>query len=472
MGFVRKTASELSKLIKNKEISSVELTKEYLNHIEKENPKLNAFLEVFDDAVKSAEFADERIRSGDSSSLTGIPIALKDNILVDGKHASAASKILEPYIATYDSTVTKKLKEEGMVIIGRTNMDEFAMGSSTENSAYGVVKNPHDTTRVPGGSSGGSVAAVAGDLVPVSLGSDTGGSVRQPASLCGVVGLRPTYGSVSRHGLIAMASSLDVVGPVGKTVEDVELVYKVISGKDENDSTSCDMSDYDKANRKDNYVIGVPKEVVTEEVDKDVLESFNKSLEELKKKGHEVKEVSLSYLHYALPVYYIIMPAEVSSNLARFDGMRYGLNKKTDSLIGDYIKSRGEGFGPESRRRIILGTYILSAGYYDAYYRKAQLVRSHITKELLELFKGVDVIAMPTSPIPAFKIGEKEDPLSMYLTDVFTTPASLAGIPSISVPIKGVKRDGIELPVGLQLNATHMGEDVLFDLGKQVTGEK
>ena len=447
-----------------KEFTAVELAQAYLAEIEKRNPELNAYLGVYDDVLEQAKKADERIARGEVSMLTGIPFAIKDNMLIEGKVVSSASKILEKYVATYDATVIKKLKEAGVVFLGRANMDEFAMGGSTENSAFGVTKNPHDTTRVSGGSSGGSAAAVAGDLALAALGSDTGGSIRQPASFCGIVGLKPTYGSVSRHGLMAMASSLDVIGPMAKTVEDAEIIYNTIKGKDDFDATSVEGA----LTTKEKYVIGVPRDFLKEGVDADVLENFNQSVEKLKAQGFEIKDVSLPTLPYSLAVYYIVMPAEVSSNLARFDGVKYGSLKEGKDLTEDYFLTRGEFFGKEARRRIMLGTYVLSTGYYDAYYGKAGQVRELIKRDFDRVFKEVDVIVTPVSPMPAFKIGEKaSDPLQMYLADIFTVSANLATIPAISVPAGTVLREEKQLPVGLQILGPRFGENILFEIGKK-----
>ena len=453
--------------LKNKEYTAVELAKTYLVEIENKNTELHAFLGVYDDVLEQAKISDEMIDSGKATMLTGIPFAIKDNILYEGKVASGASKILENYIATYDSTVIKKLKEAGAVILGRANMDEFAMGGSTENSAFGPSKNPHDISRVPGGSSGGSAVAVAGDLALAGLGSDTGGSIRQPASFCGIVGLKPTYGSVSRHGLMAMASSLDVIGPMTKTVEDAEIVFNVIKGKDEFDATAVE----GELSKKDKYVIGIPKDFLKEGVDADVLENFNQSVEKLKAQGFEIKDISLPTLPYALSVYYILMPAEVSSNLSRFDGVKYGSLKEGKDLTEDYFFTRGEFFGKEARRRIMLGTYVLSTGYYDAYYGKALKVRELIKQDFDKVFKEVDVVVTPVSPMPAFKFGEKaNDPLQMYLADIFTVSANLATIPAISIPAGTVLREEKNLPVGLQIIAPRFGENILFDIGKKIEG--
>ena len=418
---------------------------------------VHAFLEVFDDA-----------KSNGQGPLSGKIVAIKDNILFEGHRASAGSKILEGFIAPYDATVIKKLKAAGAIIVGRTNMDEFAMGSSTENSSYGVTRNPHDLTRVPGGSSGGSAAAVARGMVFASLGSDTGGSIRQPAAFCGVVGLKPTYGRVSRSGLIALASSLDQIGPFAKTVSDAEILYDVIRGRDPLDSTTISDDTY-PVQKKFSKVIGVPRGFVEAEgVDESVKKNFRDAEEKFRSLGYEIRDIELPHIKYSLAVYYIIMPAESSSNLARFDGVKYGLYKDGKDVIDDYFKTRGEGFGREVRRRIILGTYVLSSGYYDEYYGSALNMKRLITKELMQAFEKVDLILTPTTPTPAFKIGEKmSDPLSMYLADIFTVPANIAGLPSISIP-SGFAGT---LPLGIELTAGLWREDNLFTAGKEFLGE-
>lgn len=456
------TIQSVRKSLDSKEYTVRELVDTYLKNIEDNNEEINAFLEVFSDIDDQVEKAQKIIDEGKSSELTGIPIGIKDNILIDGRVSSASSKMLENYKATYDATVIKKLKEHGPIFMGRCNMDEFAMGGSTENSAYGVTKNPVDTGRVPGGSSGGSAAAVASDMCLVTLGSDTGGSIRQPASFCGVVGLKPTYGSVSRNGLMAMSSSLDVIGPLSNTVEDSKIVFDSIKGKDELDGTS---NEKDAVDIKENYKIGVPREFLKEGVDKDVLDSLEKDLDKLREQGHEILDIELPLLKYSLAVYYIIMPSEVSSNMSRYDGVRFGERVEGESLFDDYSKTRGEKLGEEVKRRIMLGTYTLSSGYYDAYYNKAWQVREMMKKEVMNAFKNIDIIALPTSPTPAFKIGENEDPLQMYLSDIFTVSANLLGTPAISIPTQEVDRDGNMLPVGLQLIAPHFHEEWLFDIG-------
>lgn len=455
---------EASKKLAAGEVTSVQLAEACLAEIEKRNPALNAYLEVFADVREQAQKADLRRAAGESHPLLGIPLAIKDNILIEGRKASAASKMLENYVATYDATAIKKLKEAGAVFLGRTNMDEFAMGGSNENSAFGPAKNPHDESRVTGGSSGGSAAAVAAHMALGALGSDTGGSVREPAAFCGVVGLKPTYGAVSRSGLMAMGSSLDQIGPIAKSAEDAELLLDTIRGKDALDSTSIEQNFYPAhaATKK----IGVPRLLLKEGIEADVLEHFEQALKKLQAAGYELVDVELPSAPLALALYYIIMPAEASSNLARFDGVRYGLACKGENLFDDYARSRGEGFGPEVRRRIMLGTYVLSAGYYDAYYGKALAARAALTKEVSAVLQGVDAIATPTAPFPAFAIGEKSDPLSMYLADIFTVTANLTGNPAVSLPMGTVERAGKQLPVGLQLTAAHGDEATLFKAGK------
>jgi aspartyl-tRNA(Asn)/glutamyl-tRNA(Gln) amidotransferase subunit A len=456
-----------------KKYTVLELVNTYLENIKKRDPEIHAYLELFNDVSAQAKKAQEKIDSGKASILTGIPFAVKDNILIEGKIASASSKMLENYHATYDATVIKKLRDAGAIFLGRTNMDEFAMGGSTENSAFGVTKNPHDVSRVPGGSSGGSAAALAMDGCLVALGTDTGGSVRQPASFCGVIGLKPTYGAISRHGLIAMGSSLDQAGPFTKTIGDMEVVFKTLAGRDPMDATTITTDTYPKKEIKKTLTIGVPRHAMERGIDSQVLSNFEESLTGLKKLGHTVVDVTLPNIGYSLPVYYVLMPAEVSSNLARFDGVKYGLHVNGKNGIEDYFTTRAEGFGKEVRRRILLGTYVLSSGYYDAYYNKANALRKTITQDFTDAFKSVDVILTPTAPTPAFKIGEKsDDPLSMYLADIFTVTANLTGMPAISIPSGFAKEGTVSLPLGIQMTAPHGREDILFALGKDFLGEK
>ncbi len=449
--------------------SAVELAEAYLSQIEKKNKDLNAYLEVFDDVREQAAQADKIIASGRASVMTGIPIALKDNILVKGRRASASSKILQGYVAPYDGTAVSKLKVVGAVFLGRTNMDEFAMGSSTETSCFGPTKNPFDTSRVPGGSSGGAAAAVGASLALAALGTDTAGSVRQPAAFCNVVGSKPTYGSISRHGIIAMGSSLDIIGPITKTVEDNELLFHAIKGRDPLDSTSIDLKIRNPKSEIRNLKIGVPRNFLDMKgIDQDVLSNFNESVQKLQELGCTITDIALPTVPHSLAVYYVVMPAELSTNLSRFDGVKYGFHKDTQSLLGDYMETRAEGFGREARRRLLLGAYVLSSGYYDAYYRKAISVRTMIEKEFIEAFKSVDIIVTPTTPTPAFKIGEKtKDPLSMYLADIFTVPANIGAIPAISIPSGFVEREGKKLSLGFQIMAGYGNDQLLFELGKR-----
>ncbi len=462
--------------MKKGDFSAVDLCNACLKNISEKDKDVHAFLEVYEDAIEQAQKADKMFKEGRATLLTGIPIAIKDNILVEGRRAGAASKVLEGYVASFSGQAVKKLQEAGAVFIGRVNMDEFAMGSSTENSAYGPTKNPHDTTRVPGGSSGGSAAAVAMGGAMAALGSDTAGSVRQPAGFCGVVGLKTTYGSISRSGLIALGSSLDQIGPIAKTVDDTEILFDVMRGQDPLDSTTIQDADYKKAQKTipKTLTIGVPTNLVEGGgIDPDVKDNFDAAIKRLQELGHKVVHIELPHVKYSLPAYYIMLPGEASSNLARFDGMKYGLYVSGDTLLDDYLKSRGQGFGPEPRRRILLGTYVLSSGYYDAFYNKSQQARKLITKDFVEAWKKVDAIITPTSPTPAFKLGEKtSDPVSMYLADVFTVPSNIAGIPTIAVPSGTVVREGSVLPVGIQLFSPHCREDILFKLGKEFGTEQ
>jgi aspartyl-tRNA(Asn)/glutamyl-tRNA(Gln) amidotransferase subunit A len=467
------------KLVKG-EITSVKLTEEYFSRIEKRDKELFAYLTLNkESALETAKRVDEKIKNGEKiGMLEGIPGAIKDNMCMLETRTTAGSKILDNYIAPYDATAVNRLKESGAVILGKTNMDEFAMGSSTETSAYGPTRNPVNTEKVPGGSSGGSAVAVAAEEAIWALGSDTGGSIRQPAALCGVVGLKPTYGRVSRYGLLAMASSLDQIGPIAKTVEDAAIVLSEIAGEDKMDATSAKSSDKRYENYLTGEVQGLKIGVVREYVDnlkKDAKGLMEKAIETYKKLGAEVKEIELPYAKYSLPVYYIIMPCEASSNLARFDGIKYGMraddyndtaidfSPEDRKLLETYLDSRRYGFGPEVKRRIMLGTYALSSGYYDAYYLRAQKVRTLIKKDFEKVFEKVDVILTPTTPTPAFKIGEKtEDPLEMYLSDVFTVTANIVGVPAISIPCGTIKEGNKDLPFGLQLMAKWFDEENLL----------
>lgn len=447
------------------ELSARDLASEALAAVGKKNSELNAFLDVYsEDAMKEADAVDARIAAGDPLRLLeGIPLAVKDNILINGKRATAGSRILEKYTAAYDAFVIGKLRGQGAVFLGKTNLDEFAMGSSTENSAFGPTKNPHDFSRVPGGSSGGSAAAVAAGLAPAALGSDTGGSIRQPASFCGVVGFKPSYGRVSRSGLIAMASSLDQIGTFANSVADAEILFRAIEGRDPNDLTSRDVEE--EPGEKKEFVIGVPDEFFASGLDAEVEAAIKAALAKGERAGCRLEPVSLPNISYALACYYIIMPAEVSSNLARFDGMRYGSRAKGETLFDVYRATRKEGFGAEVKRRIAIGTYVLSHGYYDAYYLQAQKVRTLIADDFRRAFEKVDVIAAPTSPILPFKFGEKTgDPLSMYLADIYTVPANLAGLPAISIPAGKVEN----LPVGLQLVGKQFKDYELLDAARMM----
>jgi aspartyl-tRNA(Asn)/glutamyl-tRNA(Gln) amidotransferase subunit A len=457
------TIDAITACIQDGSRSAEDIYAAYRERVEQENPRLNALIHLYSQDQTDTEAAGE---------LSGVPIAVKDNMLVKGEPVTAASNILQGYHASYDATAVANLRAAGARFMGATNMDEFAMGSSGEHSYYGATVNPHGSGRVPGGSSSGSAAAVAAGLVPAALGSDTGGSIRQPASFCGIVGFKPTYGAISRSGLIAMGSSLDQIGTLTNTVADARQLFRVMRGQDAADSTTLPDSAFaHEESAAEPTTIGVPRHLFGEGVDEDVVEQFEVALQSLEQRGYTVKEVSLPSLRYALAAYYIIMPAEVSSNLARFDGVRYGLYRQGRDLLGDYMQTRQDGFGDEPRRRILLGTYMLSEGYYDAYYGQAMRVRQLIRQDLERIFEDVDVIATPTSPTPAFRIGETTDPLTMYMQDAFTVPANLAGIPALSVPAGPVARDGDQLPTGLQLMAPHTYEERLFTLGRRYTGE-
>ncbi len=461
------TIHELHEKLKKREIASLELTEAFLKRIEAVDGKIKAFLTVTkEDAIKQAKEADKRLAFGtDITPLTGIPIAVKDIFCTKGILTTCASKILANFVPPYDAHVIKKLKDAGAVILGKNNMDEFAMGSSTENSAYFTTKNPWAMERVPGGSSGGSAASVAADECVASMGTDTGGSIRQPASCCGIVGLKPTYGRVSRYGMIAFASSLDQAGPLTKDVKDCAIMLNAIAGHDQQDSTSIDapVPDYTKALTKDvkGLKIGIPKEYFIQGLDKDIEKAVKEAIEILKKQDASFVDISLPHTDYAIAVYYLVATAEASSNLARFDGVKYGHRAKDGkNLLDMYCKTRDEGFGPEVKRRIMLGTYSLSAGYYDAYYRKASQVRTLIKRDFEDAFKKCDVILTPTAPTPAFKIGEKTaDPLTMYLSDIFTISCNLAGIPGISLPC-GFTKDN--LPIGLQILGKPLDEETVL----------
>lgn len=483
----------------NKKFSALEIAQAFFAHIGETDKKIGAYLSLDEDgAIKDAEKVDLALaREEKIGPLAGAPLAIKDNILIKGLPATAASKILENYTAAYDAGVVKKLKTENAVFLGKTNLDEFAMGSSTENSAFKITKNPHDTERVAGGSSGGSAAAVAAHMALAALGSDTGGSIRLPASFCGVVGLSPTYGAVSRSGLIAMASSLDQIGPIAKTVEDAAILFKAIAGPDQMDATSGGYgydNDDDLLNPKLENVkkltVGLPEEYFTDGMAPEVRRGIDEAIEKIKGLGLKFKKISLPHTKYALSTYYIIVPAEVSANLARLDGMRYSRNEsqnyaeytrnyaekfprhsasgpRRSALAEMYFRERGEGFGAESKRRIILGTFVLSSGYYDAYYEKAQCVRTLIKQNFENAFKDVDVMLAPVAPTTAFKVGEKtDDPLLMYLSDVLTIPVKLAGLPAISIPVKKYDMASKELPVGFQLIGKWRREVDILGIGQ------
>lgn len=466
---LKKTSSEQRKALLNKEISAQELVNAHYERIEKVDSTLGAYNSLCkEQALETAKNVDEKIAKGEPlPPLAGIPLALKDNINLKDTKTTASSKILENFVSPYDATVSTKLKENLIPILGKVNLDEFAMGSSTENSAFKITRNPWDTNKVPGGSSGGSAAAVAGYEATLALGSDTGGSIRLPASFCGIVGMKPTYGRVSRYGLIAFASSLDQIGPFARNVEDTALLLEAISGHDHHDSTSLDIPvpAFSKALNKDikGSKVGVIKELLAEGVSPDVKNAVENAIKMYKELGAEIVEISLPLLEYSIGVYYILATAEASSNLARFDGVKYGhRTKDPKNLLEMYTKTRAEGFGDEVKRRIMLGTYALSAGYYDAYYKKAQQLRRLIKEDFDRAFEKVDILVSPTCPNTAFKIGSKiEDPLSMYLTDIGTISANLAGIPGMSLPC-GYDSDG--MPIGLQILAPALQEEKLFNM--------
>ena len=464
MSLTSLSVSELCTLLERKEIKAEESVLSFLEKIREQEKKISAFLLVLEEEALAR--AREIDRKKEKGRLAGIPVAIKDNILTRGIRTTCASRILGNFIPPYSATVVEKLEKEDAIIIGKTNMDEFAMGSSTENSAFFVTKNPWDLRRVPGGSSGGSAAAVAAAEAPASLGSDTGGSVRQPAAFCGVVGLKPTYSRVSRFGLVAYASSLDQIGPLTRTVEDCALFLQVIAGQDGRDSTlsSQPVPDYLKEMKEDLRSIKVAylKEDVIKAIDPEVKQMYLNVLGLLEEMGAELHEMDFPSWEYALACYYLLAPSEASSNLARYDGVRYGLrHPSAENLKEMYLSTRTEGFGPEVKRRILLGTFALSSGYYDAYYLKAAKTRSLICREFKEAFKKVDFILTPTTPEPAFLIGAKEDPIAMYLSDVFTVTANLAGIPAISIPVGLTKQ---RLPIGLQVMADYFQESLLFKL--------
>ena len=463
----RSTIKGLHQQLVNKERSAVEITRETLDRITALEPKVKAFLNVTaEQALARAEEVDRKIGAGEAiAMLEGIPIGIKDNMCTRGIKTTCGSQILADFVPPYESTVTQKLKDTGAIMVGKTNLDEFAMGGSTENSSFQVTANPWDVTRVPGGSSGGSAAAVAAGECVVSLGSDTGGSIRQPASLCGVVGMKPTYGLVSRFGLVAFGSSLDQIGPFANTVEDAAILLNAIAGHDEKDSTSLkveipDYTQYLQPELKKGLKVGIIKETFGEGLDSVVAEKVRDAIAKLEELGAEIKEISCPRFRYGVPAYYIIAPSEASANLARYDAVKYGMRQDADNLVEMYTKTRATGFGDEVKRRIMIGTYTLSAGYYDAYYLKAQKVRTLIKQDFENAFEDVDVLVSPTAPTTAFKIGDKTaDPLSMYLLDLMTIPINLAGLPGMSVPCGF---DNAGLPIGLQLIGNVLREDILF----------
>ncbi len=468
----QKNASEISALVRDKEVSPVEVVQSFLEHINAVESKIDAFTQVWSDyAIQQAKLLEKKVIEDNSSvgALAGVPVSIKEVICTREGFTTCASKILAGYRSPYDATVVEKLRQADAIFIGKVNMDEFAMGSSTENSSLKLTRNPWNLKYVPGGSSGGSAASVSAEECVISLGSDTGGSIRQPAAFCGCVGLKPTYGRVSRYGLVAFASSLDQIGPLTKNVLDSALTFSVICGKDLRDTTSIELPQVDytekiKKGKKPSPIrIGLPKEYFTEDLNKEVKERVMSAVQTLEKQGAEIVEVSLPHTEFAIATYYIICTAEASANLARFDGVRYGFrHPDTSNIIEMYKRTRSEGFGPEVQRRILLGTYVLSSGYYDAYYLKAQKVRRLITQDFENAFQKCDVIVGPTSPTPAFQFGEKtQNPLEMYLSDIYTISVNLAALPAISVPC-GLAQDG--LPVGLQLIGKHFDEEYLLSV--------
>ena len=468
MDITELTVHELRDKLKNKEIAVTEITQAYIDRIEEKEKDVQAFVTTLtDDAISKAKEIDEKRLKGETlSELAGIPVGIKDNICTKGVRTTCSSKMLENFVSPYDATVTEKLNSEDLIPLGKLNMDEFAMGASTEYSYFKKTRNPWNLNAVPGGSSGGSAAAVASSMVPWALGSDTGGSIRQPASFCGVVGLKPTYGLVSRYGLVAFASSLDQIGPITKDVEDSAILLNIISGHDEKDSTSANIEkrDYTKALKNDvkGLKIGIPKEYFGEGINPEVKEKLEEAIEKYKQLGAIVEDCSLDIADYALATYYIIACAEASSNLGRFDGIRYGYRTKNFTNLKELFKnSRSEGFGAEVKRRIILGTYVLSSGYYDAYYKKAQQVRTLVKKEFDKLFEKYNLLLTPTSPTVAFEIGTKSNnPLEMYLADICTVSVNIAGLPAISIPC-GVNSEG--MPIGLQLIGNHFEEETILN---------
>lgn len=470
MELTKLTIKEIRRGLDNKDFTALELTKSYLKNIKEKNPKLNAFITVTEElALAEAKAADEKIAHGETGALLGVPFSVKDAIQVAGVRATAGAKILDNYTSPFDATVIKKIRDAGAVLLGKTNCDAFGHGASNENSMYGPVHNPYDLNKVAGGSSGGSAAAVAAEMCAFSIAEDTGGSIRQPAALCGVVGFRPSYGRNSRYGIMPMASSLDVVGPIAKTVADAALIEQVIAGLDEHDATTVldSIPNYSQdilENKK--FTIGVPQEYFELEGMEDATRKvIEEKIDSLKSAGHKIKKVSLPYTKYAIPVYYIIVPSEDSSNMGRIDSIRYGLRTDAKDLYNIYAKSRGQGLPEEVKRRIMIGTYALSAGYYDAYYRQAQKVRTLIIQDFEKVFKTVDLLITPTTPTPAFDIGaKKDDVLSMYLADICVSPSAVAGVPAISVPAGMVNG----LPVGAQIIGPRLHESDVLNLANQI----
>lgn len=469
---IDKTMKHLSEMLEKGDISSTEVVKGYLEHIKAHNETINAYITVNEEEILKEAAASDARRKGDNalSPFDGIPVAVKDNINTEGLRTTCGSKILENFVPPFSATAYENMKKKGLLLLGKTNLDEFAMGSTTETSYFGAVQNPYDRDRVPGGSSGGSAAAVAARMAPVSLGSDTGGSIRQPAAFCGVVGIKPTYGMVSRYGLVAFASSLDQIGTFGTTVEDAGALLSIISGEDQRDSTSIKgapvIGEKIPDGNIDGMVIGIPEEYFNG-IDDEINEAVTKQITALESQGAKIEKVSLKYTEYAIPVYYLIATAEASSNLARYDGVRYGYRSKAATDLNSlYLKSRSEGFGKEVKRRIILGTFSLSSGYYDAYYLKALQGRKLIIEDFKAAFEKVDALVTPTTTSTAFRTGEMvSDPLQMYMSDILTISANLAGIPGISVPV-GMSSDG--LPIGLQIMGNHFQEDLILNCARAV----
>ena len=466
----KSTLAQLSIALESKKISSEELTRLYIERCNKHNNSLNCFITITEEeALKKARQADKKRASGDYNLLTGIPIAQKDIFCTNGTRTTCGSKMLDNFVAPYDATLIKKMNDAGLIMLGKTNMDEFAMGSSNETSFYGPVKNPWDDCRVPGGSSGGSASAVAARLSPAATGTDTGGSIRQPSSFCGITGLKPTYGRVSRYGMVAFASSLDQGGPMTQTAEDAALIMNIIAGFDEHDSTSTEKPTDNYTEKLNNSIkglkIGLPKQYFDESLDNNVAEVIENGLKELEKLGAKCIDVELPHTELSIPAYYVVAPAECSSNLSRYDGVRFGHRCKEPKDLSDlYCRSRQEGFGKEVKRRIMTGTYVLSAGYYDAYYIKAQKIRQIISNDFQNVFKNVDIIAGPTTTGVAFKLNEKlNDPISMYLSDLYTVSVNLAGLPAISVPSGFINK----LPVGMQLIGNYFQESLLMNVAHQ-----